>query len=121
MRDTAAGLEDHGRAAEGAVLIHAGARAVKGLQGRLPSTWPLTRQLVKADEDFEARDPGYMEVQKDHVRLEGGHKFKSLDAGAGASDVITQLGEKDFEQVGDLGVIVHDEDAGDGSRGGHSS
>jgi hypothetical protein len=31
------------------------------------------------------------------------------------------LGEKDFEQVGDLGVIVHDEDAGDGSRGGHSS
>jgi hypothetical protein len=45
-----------------------------------------------------------MEVQKDHVRLEGGHKFKSLDAGAGASDVITQLGEKDFEQVGDLGV-----------------
>jgi hypothetical protein len=61
-----------------------------------------------------------VEIEEDRMRLEGEHDLKSLGAGAGAADVITNLGEKELEQVGDLRVIVHDEDTGGGSRRGHN-
>ena len=80
----------------------------------------LLALVAQAAADLVAVEVGQHDVEHDEMRPERAHLLERLGAGARHPDLIALEGQRGGQQVGDVRLVVDDEDAGRGRLDRHA-
>ena len=96
------------------VVVGAAVEAVDAVLGLGPGGQHQDRHVAvgaQAPADLDAVEPGQAEVEDDQVGDEAGGDVERLDAVGGGADLVALVAQRAAQDVGDLGVVLDDQDA----------